>query len=203
MLQCWPRIRLSLSGTDMDPARYLDETTGRDWLLAAASGPEPAPLTLSEAVSSVEALYGDLEPPILLSHLMDTYPPLSKSRVVESLRQIHPDGDTAVDHQLLTIPQLVILSVAWSGDRRLPGGPSVSERCLALALGRQWTLHDDPDALVPLSLAMAVCLVYIWARPVHALGILRSVDGAIRQLSLRGSPLHSRAYAQLSFVLEG
>ena len=202
MLQCWPRIRLSLSGTDMDPARYLDETTGGDWLLEA-SGREAAPLALSEAVRSVETFYGACEAPALLSHLIHTYPGLSKSHVVESLRRIHPGRDGTVDPMLFPIPLLVILSVALGRDPRSLGMPSTSERCLSVALERQWTLHGRPDDLVPLSLAMAVCLVYVWARPVHALGVLRSVDAAIRQLSLRGSPLLSRAYAKLSFILEG
>lgn len=203
MLQCWPRIRLSLSGTDMDPAQYLAETTGSDWLLEA-SGREGPPLTLSEAITAVNALYdGASMPPTILLYLMDTYPGFARSRVIEPLKQIHADHNTTVDPQLLSIPQLVILSVALSRGRSYSGRPSAAERCLAVALGRQWTLHGNPDALVPLGLAMSICLVYLWARPVHALGILRSIDGAIRQLSLRNSPLLARAYAKLSFILEG
>lgn len=205
MLQCWPRIRLSLTGTDMDPAKYLAETTSKDWLYEA-SGHVVAMLTLADTITSINDLYDERSTlPILFTHLLDTYPGLSKSRVLEPLRQMHQYGDASVDLARLAIPQLIVLSMAlkMAGRSRDEDGQPVSEHCLAVALSRQWTLHDDPDALAPLSLAMVACLVHIWARPVHALGILRSIDGAIRQLSLRHPPLLAQTYAKLSFILEG
>lgn len=63
---------------------------------------------------------------------------------------------------------------------------TVTAHVVAIALQKQWILISRPDEeRVPLVLLTAYCLVYLLARPFHALGLLQAIDPVIKGHSLK------------------
>ncbi|EQB54049.1 hypothetical protein CGLO_06159 [Colletotrichum gloeosporioides Cg-14] len=115
-----------------------------------------------------------------------------------------------VDIKQLPISILLVLSIALRSADNSPLnlGPelllALSEASFTNALQSQWTLLSVVDEeRIPLSLLMAYCLMYFWARPFHALGLVQSLDPVIRTFSMRnGDEFLGRLYYRLHYIIE-
>ncbi|CAK7233479.1 hypothetical protein SCUCBS95973_008608 [Sporothrix curviconia] len=119
----------------------------------------------------------------------------------------------------LSFGQLLVVSLAFRvevGNNRMsrvymplnPPGPSVLMPAAAytcnLALKQLWMLQGGPaEDLVPQVLLMAYFLADFWVRPFHALGLLQSIDQAIKSMGkLQADDPRVQLYARLHFNLE-
>ncbi|KAL1864271.1 hypothetical protein VTK73DRAFT_6002 [Phialemonium thermophilum] len=218
LLHCWPRIRLNLSIPGVVPETYLADYDHSDPLLLEwTTGARRAvpPLMVWQAAHAMEGFYGSTHRlPVYFSYLFDHYPPLSSDGLDRgSLARSAVEGISqraaVVDLQLLSIPQLLVLSMAM---RTVDAEPldmdpahmmALAEASCAMALQKQWLLRSGPDEdLVPMLLALSYYLAYFWARPFHALGVLQSIAPAIKHMHVRQPDDRVRCYSQLYYLLE-
>lgn len=201
MLHCWPRIRLNLTLPDLTPQTYLLDCDRVDPVLLASDptpDQQPGPLMLWHVRRLIEAFYSALDTfPVYLVDLCEGYQGLWATHVLDGpLGHIEPEGvsqHVAVAHlHSLSVQQLLVLSMALKSvdTAFLNAAPSViaaiSAASCSMALRKQWILLSGPDEdLIPLTLALALGLVYFWARPYHALGLLQSIEPAMRHMSAR------------------
>ena len=204
MLHCWPRIRLYLTLPDLNPQTYLQDTDAADRFLIEPILPqsELPRLSLWQVDRALNHFYdATLGLPIGLVQLLNTHESLGRIHIFESMAALYPPGSSSphtisLDPHRLSVEQLLVMSMALKlGNPTALGAreadvQAASAFCFSLAMQRQWTLHANPEILAPLSLTMTYCLIHFWARPFHALGILRSIDSAIKQLSMR-SKVHT------------
>lgn len=204
MLHCWPRIRLNLTVPGIVSTTYLAEADAEDPVLlqTPTSNRDTAQVFLWRLVELLDEFYGPrvLALPVFISELFGSCPTLDRQYIIHSLIDLHsPDGGTtfedssvAIDLHHLSIQHLLVLSLAkWSvvdsalrSDSAAP--TPTSAVFFTLALEKQWMLLSYSDEVrVPLVLLAAYCLFYYWARPFHALGLLQSIDSAMKCYSLR------------------
>ena len=199
MLHCWPRIRLNLTVPNLISQTYLAEYDQADTGLVEANAALDLPsLMLWQVGRALEEFYDSINLwPIYFTDLVHSYSGLSRHHVISSLTEhCAPEGVSQhvaiVELNKLSVSQLLVLSIAL----RTIDGTSIhlnSSTLLntaavscATALKKQWTLHSGSnEELIPLILTMAYTLLQFWARPFHALGILQSIDPAIKHFSLR------------------
>ncbi len=130
-----------------------------------------------------------------------------------SLYSAAANDASVLDYSRLSFAQLLALSIAMqiaaavSGgvdggngmnginiSHNSPGTPlelgpadamAVAMHTCSLALQRLWILRAGPaQDLVPLVLMLANYLMHFWVRPFHALGLLQSVDPAIKHMAV-------------------
>ncbi|KAF7550954.1 hypothetical protein G7Z17_g5366 [Cylindrodendrum hubeiense] len=201
MLHCWPRIRLNLTLPGVISTTFLRESDAADpWLLETATSSHDAPQIflwqVADAMDHFYAMsYTDL--PLFVSELFDLCKPLSHSSIMRSFTPESPSPNTGsphsapIDFERLSIPQLLLLSLAKTqlADDMVTDNSSarsVPAHAFTIVLQKQWVLLSQPDEeRVPLVLMTAYCLVYFWARPFHALGLLQAIDPAIKGYSLK------------------
>ncbi|KAH7129233.1 hypothetical protein EDB81DRAFT_808912 [Dactylonectria macrodidyma] len=216
MLHCWPRIRLNLTLPEMVSTTYLRESDAADKILLETNHEAPQML-LREIVDAIGRFYDSASfctLPILISELFDVCTILGHDTVLDSLHTESISSSTDHDELFitfegLTIPQLLVLSLATASAaddmmRDDSSARTLSAHAFVIALQKQWVLLSLPDEeRVPLVLLTACCLVYFWARPFHALGLLQSIDPAVKGYSLK-HPGHEsvRRFARLHFILE-
>jgi hypothetical protein len=198
----WPRIRLNLTLPGVTYPDYLASCDAAEPLLSrqVSHAIEIPRLPLWQVKRLLDFFYAAVHQlPVYLEDLISHTPSLQYDHISEYFVALQSSPSTytqadAIDTAELPIPQLLVLSIAaWAangilGDMEFPDLGTVSTTCFSLALQKQWTLHSGSEAnelLVPMSLTLVGGLLSIWARPFHALGILQSIDPAIRQLSLR------------------
>ncbi|KAH7139851.1 hypothetical protein B0J13DRAFT_68285 [Dactylonectria estremocensis] len=216
MLHCWPRIRLNLTLPEMVSTTYLRESDAADKLLLE-TGHEAPQIPLREMSDAIVRFY-DLAYfstlPLLISELCNICTLLGHDAVLDSfpIESISSNSDLdepSINLEGLTIPQLLVLSIVTAStmnDMVTDNAPvrTISAQAFTIALQKQWMLLSLPEEeRVPLVLLTACCLVYFWARPFHALGLLQSIDPAIRGYSLK-HPEHDlvRRFARIHFILE-
>lgn len=199
MLHCWPRIRLNLTVPNLNSQNYLAECDQADTRLVEVNNPPDLPsLMLWQVGRALEVFYDSFSTwPVYLTDLVHSYPGLSRHHVIDSLTEhCAPEGVSQhvaiVEFHKLSVSQLLVLSMAL----RTIDGTSIhldpatmvnlAAASCGTALQKQWILHSgSSDELMPLVLTMAYCLVQFWTRPFHALGILQSIDPAIKHFALR------------------
>jgi hypothetical protein len=204
MLHCWPRIRLNLTVPGLVSTTYLAEADAEDPVLlqTPTSNRDSAQVFLWQLVELLDGFYDSCVSalPVFISELFGSCPTLSRQYILDSLVDLHPpdggatsrDSTVAIDLHRLSIQHLLVLSLAkWSfGDPALQSDSAapaaISAVFFTLALEKQWMLLSYPDEVrVPLVLLAAYCLFYYWARPFHALGLLQSIDLAMKCCSVR------------------
>lgn len=190
MLHSWPRIRLSLTLENVEPLEYLAEADAEDLLLIQAKVPH---LTPPQVVRALENLYDSIEAlPVEIIYLFRSYDGLSQRRVLNELIQMYASSDSLVGPQQLSIAQLVTISVAICSSipTVIDGLEDNATQVLSaeyfnMALSKSWTLLTTTEDRIALSLLMAYCLAYYWARPFHALGLLQSLHAVIGRFSFK------------------
>ena len=200
MLHYWPRIRLNLTAPGIVSTSYLAEADAADPVLlqTPTSGPDAPQPPLWQLVRLVEEFYSSSveKLPVCILEVFDSCPALGAHYVLNGLAQLYPPDavsqhSATVDLHRLSIAQLLVVSLAKrsSNDSAMQSDSAttaISAVSFTIALQKQWMLMSSSDEeRLPLALLAAYCLFYYWARPFHALGLLQSVDPAIKRYSLR------------------
>lgn len=196
MLINWPRLRLNLTLEGFNVSLYLRECDASNLVLVRCLAGNHAAIQLGvdTIISILDQVFGGIAGvPVFFSFVIANSPGFSRDRTVGGLvdRYEHGGGFGAVKLTLaeLSLEQLILLSIGLRFSKCTldiePSTTELSEICFAICLQRQWMLFSGPDeSSVPIGLALAICLMYMWDRPYHALGILQFTDGAINRLAL-------------------
>lgn len=201
MLHCWPRIRLNLTLPGVISTTYLSESDAADHALldTIISSHDAPQIFLWQVADAIDHFYGTslAELPLFILELFDICALLSRDSIMSSFtpEPLSPNNisphTTIIDFDRLSIAQLLVLSLVKTSvadDMVTDTSParSISAHAFTIALQKQWVLLSRPDEeRVPLVLLTAYCLVYFWARPFHALGLLQAIDPAIKGYSLK------------------
>ncbi len=195
MVHSWPRIRLCLTLANIDPLVYLARSDAEDPLLLQTDvcGAHVPRLTVRQATDALGNIYDFADDlPVELAYLFKYYGGLGRRHVLEELSTSYPIGDSLLDPSQLSIPQLLVISIAlksWSLAEVENTDQSavweLSAIYMATCLNKQWTLLTATEDRIALSLAMASSLVYYWSRPFHALGLLQSIHETIKRLHIK------------------
>lgn len=198
LLQCWPHIRLNNTIPNITAHTYLSEADESDPLLLQSSS-LPTSLGLWQISRAIEELYDTGLPhlPLSISELLYHCPGLSKQTILLELEERFSFGSvagksTAVDIEMLLPRHALILSIALrsashaSLDTDQTNMTDIAAATFATALKNQWLILSNPDEEgIPLTLLSACSFLTFWARPFHALGMLQSIDPALRGFCLR------------------
>lgn len=188
ILHSWPRIRVCLTEPGLEPLGFLEAADAADPFLRDT----PETLRAWQLVRPAADFYGELDTlPAPLAYLFEVYGEFGREAILRELSVM--EQGVVVELRGLTVAQLVVFSMAlWTyGGSLGDDGSTVSATsraafaCLKFALDKQWTLLTATRDRVVLALALAYGLVYYWARPFHALGLLQSVISTMKRWSVR------------------
>lgn len=183
MIHSWPRVRLSLASYG-NPLSFLANADGSDPSFTK-QGRDADHLDLSQARSAIGRLHEhQSDMPLLLLLILESHDWFPSDRV--HLQTLSGDSsDVSPDN--LTLPSIMGLCLALvsQGLPELPDQHAVIECYFQSILQRQWMMWVAVHERVAVSIAVAYCLLYYWARPLHALGALQSVSVTLKRTSLR------------------
>lgn len=185
---------MCLTLAHIEPLGYLAQSDAEDPLLLQTEvlGGQAPRLMMFQAAQAVGHLYDSIDAlPVEMVYLFRSYNGLSRAVVLDELIRPHP-SDFTLDPQRLSIAQLLVISVALkSGDliefEGFEGSvaPVLSSAYFTISLSKLWTLLTSTEDRIVLTLFMAHCLIYYWARPFHALGLLQSLHSVIRRFAFK------------------
>jgi hypothetical protein len=145
---------------------------------------------VSEATSSISGLFEDVSQlPFVLRHLLTTGG-LAKEACL-GLFNRYSDFSTGYDVRLQfetqSAEELLIQTVAFKHMASTSTNVSVGRQadlCFKFALGRMWMIQSqqNPQTL-PFKFLFVICLLSIYGRPFHALGLLQSMEPQIHNAS--------------------
>lgn len=115
---------------------------------------------------------------------------LSKEHILKPFYEAQRLNQSMLNLRECSIEALLVQTIAVSYVATEPAERShpLTETCFRLALDRVWQLHSQSDDYaIPLTLCFAQILLYFFARPFHALGMLQAVEPAVERFEKRSS----------------
>jgi hypothetical protein len=146
---------------------------------------------LVPAIQALENLYeNQFELPLSLVDLLKVSPYFSKEHVLKSFYEARQVHQTILNLRECSLESLLVQTIAVritrTGSAQL-AHPTL-EIYFKLALESFWKLHSESDKYaIPLTLCFAHILLYFFARPFNALGILQALKPAIDRFDRRRS----------------
>lgn len=197
MIYSWPRLRLCLSSygnslafladADEQGPFLADHSTGHRFNPRESSfSSESSLLRVWQVTAILESFNNRRDKPLLiLTALLDAYVGFKQGDFMEYLHARNESLIVCPDD--LSLPYATLLCLALASDvvPFLSDQLATSSLYLNSILQRQWTLWNKIHERIAVSLALAYCLLYTWARPFHALGVLQSVKPAIKRMAVR------------------
>jgi hypothetical protein len=160
-------------------------------LLSHATSYQSMPrLQLDILLSSLKLFYQHIdELPIAMAYLFLHSQTFSRNQVIGRLLS-EPGRDEGLTLTELSPEQPIVLGIMLR-TRMINMGLeelslSLSEACFSMVLQRLWLLYSTPPQHhVPIILALTICLVYYWGRPVHSLGFLQPLETSMTRITTR------------------
>ncbi|KAF5529810.1 C6 zinc finger domain-containing protein [Fusarium mexicanum] len=219
MLDGWPRLRLHIHPLEARPLALYQAVDASDPLLTRTWGETQRlqEMPLKDILQTINQLHQRIqELPLVFTYLFTCWPEFSSDATVAPLQHLEssllPSPQKLSLHRL-SIHQLLLLSMGLRllGPSQLTELSETSSLCeisFALCLERLWVLHANVDLdSLSLILTIALCLVHLWGRPFHSLGLLQSLDSHFERLILQNAGSESimhklHACAIIHYVLE-
>ncbi|KAK5305153.1 hypothetical protein LTR99_004219 [Exophiala xenobiotica] len=192
LFHCWPKLRISLANLDIEPVTFFKNVDDADTFSFqnAFDTTDLGEIHVSEAASSISAIFEDVSQlPFILRHLLTTGG-LTKEACL-GLFNRYSDFSTGYDVLLQfenqSAEELLIQTVAFKHMASTSTNVSVDRQadlCFKFALGRMWMIQSqqNPQTL-PFKFLFVICLLSIYGRPFHALGLLQSMEPQIHNAS--------------------
>lgn len=219
VLQYWPRLRVKLTMANVNVLTFLKDLDREDaFLFRRANNLETFQLQvpIASAHQALTSFYDSItDLPIPLASLLTSCELFYKDRILRPLHSIsdHPSiTQGPLDVRDLAIEELLVYSLAF---RETPtavrafafSSNDTSEAWFKMGLERLWELYAEPEErAVPLMLGFAHVLLYVFARPFHALGLSQNIyiviDGLLKRSGSRSFESHNLLYSRLHYMLQ-
>jgi hypothetical protein len=183
ILQYWPRLRVKLTLPGIEPFTFLKAADREDTFLTGLILGAEQEFELLPTIQSLEAFYENLlDLPLSLVDLLETSAYFSKEHILEPLYERSRLNQSIFNLRECSIESLLMQTIAVG---HVPTRPAISshrsrETFFKMALDSFWKLNSESDEYtIPLTLCFSQILLYFFARPFHALGILQGLKPAI------------------------
>ena len=174
------RVKLTL---DLELFTFLKAADHEDTFLTGLVLGAEQEFPLVPTIQALENFYeNQFELPLPLADLLKVSPYFSKEHVLKSFYDARQMHQTILNLRECSLESLLVQTIAVRIKRtdsaRL--AHPTSEIYFKLALESFWKLHSESDEYaIPLTLCFAHILLYFFARPFNALGILQALKPAI------------------------
>ncbi len=192
LFHCWPKLRISLANLDIEPVTFFKNVDDADTFNFENNfdTTDLGGIHVSEATSSISALFENVSQlPFILRHLLTTGG-LTRE-VCLGLFNRYSDFSTGYDVRLQfetqSAEELLVQTVAFKHLSSTSMNVSLSRQadlCFKFALGRMWMIQSRQNPqILPFKFLFVICLLYVYGRPFHALGLLQSLEPQIHNAS--------------------
>lgn len=203
MFHYWSKLRVNLTIPNLEPLKFLQQVDEADTTLFGQDHDNniPAEAPISLVIQGIESIFENIgRLPFLLRHLF-TYAGLSNEVCLEVFRRhagLSPGVDAMLAFNAQNVEELLLQTLALKHLAALRRDYGLSQRadvCFRYALQQMWSLQaqQSPQAL-RFKFLFVICLIYLYGRPFHALGLLQSLESSIQNLSPK--PLDGRQVNQ-------
>jgi hypothetical protein len=187
ILQYWPRLRVKLT-LDLEPLTFLKVADYEDTFLTGLVLGAKQEFEIQAIVQALENFYENIfDLPLAILDLLKTSPYLSKEHILEPLYELH---QSLLNLRECSIEFLLIetIAVSFIATGSAENSHPTPEICFKLALESFWKIYAEKDEYaIPLTLCFVQILLYFFARPFHALGMLQASKPAIDRFEKRRS----------------